>query len=143
MHRHLIAVEVRVVRGADKRMNPDRFAFDEERFESLDGKTVQSRRAVQQYRVALRDFFENVPDLRRLALDHLFRAAHGVHVAEIFQPANDERLEQNQRHLFRQTALIQFQLRPDDYDGTARIIDALAEQVLTETSALALEHVAK
>ena len=104
---------------------------------------MQRRRAVQQHRMALRDFFENVPDFRRLALDHLLRAAHGVDVAEFLQPANDERLEQNERHLLRQTALMQLQLRTDDDDGTARVIDAFAEQVLTETSALALEHVAQ
>ena len=34
------------------------------------------------------------------------------------------------------------QFWPDDDDGTARIVDALAEQVLPETALLALEHVA-
>src|SRR6266513_2671166 len=89
------------------------------------------------------DFLENVPNLRRLALDHFLRAAHGVDVAEIFQPANDERLEQNERHLLRQTALMQFEFGADDNDRSARIIDAFAEQILTETSAFALEHVAQ
>ena len=143
VHRHLVAVEVRVVSGANERMNADRFAFDQQRLESLDRKTVQSRRAVQQHRMALGHFFENVPDFRRLALDHFLRAAHGVDVAEFLQPANDERLEQNERHLLRQTALMQLQFRTDDDDRTARVIDAFAEQVLTETSALALEHVAE
>ena len=106
MHGHLVAVEVRVVSGANERMNADRFAFDQLRLESLDRKTVQRRRAVQQHRMALRDFFENVPDFRRLALDHLLRAAHGVHVAEFLEPADDERLEQDERHLLRQTALV-------------------------------------
>ena len=104
---------------------------------------MQRRRAVQQHRMALGDFFENVPDFRRLALDHLLRAAHGVHVAEFLQAANDERLEQNERHLLRQTALMQLELRTDDDDRTAGVIDAFAEQVLAETSALALEHVAE
>ena len=104
---------------------------------------MQGRRAVQQHRMALGDFFQNVPDFRRLALDHFLGAAHGVHVAKIFQPANDERLEQNERHLLRQTALMQLEFRTDDDDGTARVIDAFAEQVLTETSAFALEHVAQ
>ncbi len=104
---------------------------------------MQGRRAVEQDRVPLRDFFQNVPDLRRLALDHLLGAAHRVHVAEILETPNDERLEQNQRHLLRQAALMQFQFRTDHDDRTARVIDALAEQVLTETSALALEHVAQ
>ena len=143
MHRHLVAVEVRVVSGANERMNSDRFAFDQQRLESLDRKTMQSRRAVQQHRMSSRHFFQNIPDLRRLALDHLLRAADRVDVAEILEPPNDERLEKNERHLLRQTALMQFQFRTDDDDRTARIIDALAEQVLTETSAFALEHVAE
>ena len=104
---------------------------------------MQRRRAVEQHRVALGHFFENVPNFRRLTLDHLLGAAHGVHVAEFLEAADDERLEQHERHLLRQTALVQLQLRTDDDDGTARVIDALAEQVLTETSALALEHVAQ
>ena len=45
--------------------------------------------------MALGYFFKNVPNLRRLALDHFFRAAHGVHVAEVFQPANNEWLEKH------------------------------------------------
>ena len=64
VHRHLVAVEVRVVSGADERMNADRFAFDQERLESLDRETMQSRRAVQQHRVTLGHFLEDVPDLR-------------------------------------------------------------------------------
>ena len=66
-----------------------------------------------------------------------------MHVAEFFQPANDERLEQHERHLLRQTALVQLEFRTDDDDRTAGVIDAFAEQVLAETSALALEHVAE
>jgi ABC-type antimicrobial peptide transport system ATPase subunit len=50
VHSHLIAVEVRVVSGANERVNADRFAFDQERLESLDRKTVERRRAVQQNR---------------------------------------------------------------------------------------------
>ncbi len=36
---------------------------------------------------------------------------------------------------------MQFQLRADDDDRAARIVDALSEQVLTEATALALDHV--
>ena len=93
--------------------------------------------------MALGDFFENVPHFGRLALDHFLGRANGVHVAQFFEAANDERLEQHERHLLRQTALMQLEFRTDDDDGTARVIDALAEQVLAETSALALEHVAE
>src|SRR6266404_1871210 len=143
VHGHLVAVEVRVVGGANERMNADRFAFDQLWLESLDRQSMQGRRAVQEHGMSACDFIQNVPYLWRLPLDHFLGAAHGVHVAEIFEPANDERLEENERHLLGQTALMKFQLWTDDNDGTPGIIDALAEQVLTEPSALALEHVAE
>jgi hypothetical protein len=53
----------------------------------------------------------------------------------------DEGLEQLQRHLLRQAALVQLELRTDHDDRTARVVDALAQQVLAETAALALDHV--
>ena len=53
----------------------------------------------------------------------------------------DERLEQFERHLLRQTALMQTQRRTDHDDRTTGVVDALAEQVLTETTLLALDHV--
>src|SRR5665213_1877061 len=93
--------------------------------------------------MTLRHFFQNVPNFLRLAFDHFLRAANGVNIAEFFQSANDERLEQNERHLLRQTALMQLEFRPNDDDRSAGIIHALAEQVLTEASAFALEHVAQ
>src|SRR2546430_11281396 len=104
---------------------------------------MQSGRAIEQHRMTLGHFLENVPDLRSLALNHLFRAAHRVHVTEVFQPADNEWLEKHERHLLWQTALIQLQLRTDDDNRAARIIDAFTEQVLAETAALALEHVAQ
>src|SRR5436189_2878727 len=54
---------------------------------------------------------------------------------------DDERLEQLHRHRFGEAALVQPELRPDDDDRTARVVHALAEQVLTEPALLALEHV--
>jgi hypothetical protein len=53
----------------------------------------------------------------------------------------DERLEQLERHLLRQPALIQLQLGTNDDDRPAGIVDALAEQVLAEAPLLALERV--
>ncbi len=52
-----------------------------------------------------------------------------------------KRLEEFERHLLRQAALMQLQFRTDDDDRTAGIVDALAEQVLTEPALLALQHV--
>ena len=57
------------------------------------------------------------------------------------EPRVDERLEQLERHLLRQAALMQLQLRTDHDDRAAGIVDALAEQVLAEAALLALQHV--
>ena len=59
----------------------------------------------------------------------------------MFEAIEDERFEQFERHLFWQTTLMQLELRPHHDDRTARVVDALAEQVLTETARLALDHV--
>src|SRR3984957_10534838 len=54
------------------------------------------------------------------------------------QLGEDERLEQFQRHLLRQSALMQTQGRTHDDDGAARVIHALAQQVLAEPAPLTL-----
>ena len=140
---HLVTVEVRVVGGANERMDADRRAFDELRLERLDRKAVKRRRAVEEDGVTLGDFREDVPDLGGLAVDHLFRRANGVAVAEFFQAANDEWLEQSESHLFRKTALTELEVGTDDDDGAAGVIDALAEKVLAETTTLTLKHIAE
>jgi hypothetical protein len=121
--------------------NADGLAFHEHRLEALHAETVQRRSAVQQHRVVLDDLFENVPDLGLLLLDELLGALDRLNVAAVFELADDERLEQLQRHVLRQTALVQLQLGADDDHRAARVIDALAEQVLPEAALLALEHV--
>ena len=64
-----------------------------------------------------------------------------MHVAKFLQTTNDERFKQHERHLLRKTALVQLELGADDDHGTAGVIDAFAEKVLTEAAGLALEHV--
>src|SRR6266540_3742151 len=140
---HLVAVEVGIVGGADQRMNADGFAFDEHWLEGLNGEPVECGGTVEQDGVALGHFLKDVPDFRGLALNHFLGAAHGVDVAQFLEAADDERLEEHERHFLRQTALVELELRPDDDDGTAGVIDALAQQVLTEAAALALKHVGK
>ena len=44
---------------------------------------------------------------------------------------------------FGKTALMQLQSRTDDDDRSARVVDALTEQVLTEATLLALQHIAE
>ncbi len=139
--RHLVAVEVGVERRADERVDADRLALDEHRLERLDAEPVERRRAVQQHRMLADDLLEHVPHLGTLLLDHLLRLLDGRDQAALLELVVDERLEQLERHLLRQPALVQLQLGADDDDRTARVVDALAEQVLAEPPLLALERV--
>ena len=139
---HLVTVEVRVERGADERVQLDRLALDELRLEGLDAETVQRGRAVEQHGALADDLLEHVPHLGTRALDGALGGLDVLRVTEVDQALDHERLEQLQRHLLGQTALVQLQLRADDDDRTARVVHALAEQVLAEPALLALEHVA-
>ena len=141
VHGHLVAVEVGVERGADQRVDLDGLALDQLRLEGLDAETVQRGCAVEQHRVLGDDLFEDVPHDRTGALDHALGALDVLRVVEVDQALHDERLEQLERHLLGQAALVQLELRADDDDRTAGVVDALAEQVLTEATLLALEHV--
>ena len=143
VHRHLVAVEVRVERGAHKRMDADRLAFDERRLERLDAEPVQRRSAVQQHGMLADHVLENVPDDRFLRLDQFLGLLDRGAMAGRFEPVIDERLEELERHLLRQAALVKLQFRSDDDDRAARIVHALAEQVLAEAALLALERVGK
>ena len=141
VHGHLVAVEVGVERRADQRVQLDRLAFDQHRLERLDAQAVQRRRAVQQHRVLLDHLFEDVPHHRRAGFDFLLRRLDGRRDAHGFEAREDERLEQLERHQLRQAALVQLERRADHDDRTARVVDALAQQVLAEAAALALDHV--
>ena len=61
--------------------------------------------------------------------------------AALHQGLHHKRLEQLQGHPPGQAALVQLQLRPDDDDRAAGVVDPLAQEVLAEASLLALEHV--
>ena len=141
MHGHLVAVEIGVECRADQRMHFDRLAFHQHRFEGLDAETVQRRRSVQQYRMVLDDVFQDVPNHRVLLLDKLLGLLDGRAVAVLLEPLVDERLEQFQGHLLGQSALVQFEIRADHDHRAARIVHALAQQVLAKPAVLALQRV--
>src|SRR5271165_595684 len=124
-------------------MDANRLTLDEHWLERLNRQTVKSRSAVQQYWMPFSYLFENIPDLRRLALNHLFGATDSVHVSELLEPPNNERLKQNESHLLRQTALVKLQLRTDYDHRTARVVDSFSQQVLAESATLTFEHVAQ
>ncbi len=141
VHGHLVAVEVGVEGRADQRVQLDRLALDQYRLESLDAEAVQRGRAVQHHRVLADHVFEDVPDLGHFLLDQALGRLDGGGEPQQLQLVEDEGLEELERHLLRQAALVQLQLRAHDDDGAAGVVDALAEQVLAETAALALDHV--
>ena len=141
VHRHLVAVEVSVERRAHQRMQLDGLAFDEHRLESLNAQPVQRWRAVEHHGMFLDHFFKDVPHHRRTGFNFLFGRLDGGGDAHRFEAREDERLEQLQRHQLGQAALMQLESRADHDDRTARVVHTLAQQVLTEPSALALDHV--
>src|SRR3546814_5250575 len=113
MYRHLVAVEIGVEGGADQRMQLDRLAFDQHRLEGLDAKTMQRGRPVEQHRMLANDLFQDVPDLGTLLLDHALGRLDGRSHAVELELRIDEGLEQLERHLLWQPALVQLQLGTD------------------------------
>src|SRR5476651_2875486 len=113
-------------------MKLDRLALDQHGFERLNAQTMQDRRAVEQHRMFADDRFENVPNFRLFLFDQLFGLFDRLAETLGLKTRIDERLEQFERHLLGQTALVQFEFRTDDDDLTAGVVDALAKQVLTE-----------
>src|SRR6187402_29007 len=102
---------------------------------------MEGRCAVQKDRVILDDLFQDVPDDRLLHFDHLFGLLDGGAVSGLFQAVIDEGLEEFERHLLGETALVELQFRTDDDHGTTGVIHALSEKVLTEAALLALQCV--
>jgi len=89
------------------------------------------------------DVVQDVPDVLTFLLDHLLGALDGRDVALFLQLVVDEGLEQLQRHLLGQAALMQPQLGSHHDHRTARVVHALAQQVLAKAPRFALEHVAE
>ena len=143
MDSHLVAVEVSVEGGADQRVQLDGVAFDQNGLKCLNAQAVQGRCTVQQNGMALDDGFERVPHLGGSTLD-LFAGSLDVGGnALLDQVLHNEGLEQLQSHLFGQTALVHLQLRADNDNGTARVVNTFAQQVLAEAALLALQHIGK
>ncbi len=66
-------------------MNLDGLALDENRLEGLDPETVQRRRPVQQHRMLLDHFTENVPDLGALTFHHALGGLDVLREVEVDQ----------------------------------------------------------
>ncbi len=88
------------------------------------------------------------PDILVLLLaalgDHPLHALGGhlhAFVAHLGEAGDDEGLEQLESHGLGQAALVELQFGTDDDDAPAGVVDALAEEVLAEAAALALQEV--
>ena len=141
MYRHLVTIKVGIEGSTNQRMQANGLAFHQYRFKCLNTQPVQGWRTVQHDRVLMNHFGQNIPYFRNTLLDQLFGCLDGIGQAAQFQLVVDKRLEQLQRHLLGQAALMQFQIGTNHNDGTSGIIHALTEQILTETTLLALDDI--
>src|SRR5918994_190845 len=141
VHRHLVAVEVRVEGGTDQRVDLDGLALHEHGLERLDAEAVERRRTVQEHRVLLDDVLQDVPEFRTEPFHHLLGATNIRRQGPVYQYFHHERLEELDGHKPWEAALVHLQARADHDDRPAGIIHALAEQVLPEAALLALEHI--
>ena len=87
------------------------------------------------------DLFEDIPDFWALAFHQLLGALDGLDITFLFEFHDNKGFEKLQCHSLGETALMQSQLRTHDDNRTTGIIDALAEQVLAETTLLAFEQI--
>ena len=143
MHSHLVAVEVRVERGADERMQLNGAALNEDRLKRLNAQTVQRRCTVQHDRMVLDDNLQCVPNLALRALYGLSCSLDVAGGTGLDKALHNKRFKELQCHFLRQAALIQLQLGADYDNGTSGIVNTLTEQVLTEAALLALQHIGK
>src|SRR5215210_9362549 len=95
-------------------MDLDGFTFDEHGFKRLNTEAVQSRSAIQKHRVLANHLFQNVPNDRLLPFHHLARLLDSGGVRLLLELVVNEWLEQLERHLLWQTALVEFQFGADN-----------------------------
>ena len=138
---HLVAVEVGVESRANQRMNFNGVAFNQNRPEGLDAEPVERRRPVQKHVLVANHFLQNRPDLRHFVVNQTAGAADVEGGLAQQKPRDDEGPEKFQRHMLRQTALVQVKRRADDNHRAAGIVHPFAQKILAEAALLALQTV--
>ena len=91
----------------------------------------------------LDDVLEKLPDFPAALLDLALGVLDVRSKASLYETANHERLEQFECHLLWESALVNLELRSNDYDRAAGVVNALSEQILAETSFLAAQKVSE
>ena len=143
VNRHLVAVEVSVKRSAYQRVKVNCLTFNKNRLKRLDGQAVKRRCTVQEYQTILNDLVKDVPNRRKTTVNGALRTLDVFNLVQLNQAAHYKRLKELKRHGRRKTALVQLQVRVNNDDGTAGIIDALTQKILTEAALFALESLGK
>ena len=143
MNGHLVAVKVGVECRTDKRMKLNRLAFHEDRLKCLNSETVKCRCAVQHDRMLGNDILKYIPHAVFKPFHHLLRALDIVRGASLDELLHHEGLEEFDRHLLRQAALIDLQFGADNDNGTAGVVHSFSEKILAETAVFALQHIGK
>ena len=143
MNSHLVTVEVGVERRADERVELDGTTIHQFGLKSLNTESVQGRCSVEHDRMPLDHLLKDLHHLVIRTLDELLGGLDVVNDVLTDQTMDHERLEQLDRHLLRQAALMHLQFRTHHNHGTTGVVDTLAEQVLTEATLLALNDVAE
>src|ERR1022692_4450774 len=110
-------------------MQLNRFTFEQYGLESLNTKSMQCRGSVQKDGVLFNNFRKNIPNFNLLLLNHFLRRFNGRDKTFFFEFVVNEGLEQLERHLLRKTALVQFQLRTYNDNGTTRVIDSFTQDL--------------
>ena len=141
VNRHLVTVEVGVVRCTYQRMQFDRTAFYQNGFKCLNTQSVQCRRTVQHNRMFSDNFFQNIPYFCLQSFYHSLSGFDVVCQTIFHQFLHYEGFEQFDRHFFRQTALVNFQFRTYYDYRTAGVVNTFTQQVLTETTLFTFQHI--
>ena len=143
MNGHCVSVEVCIVRRTDERVHLDRVTFDQYRTECLDRLTVKCWCAIEKYVFAFDRFFEDRPDFGCLIFDETAGAADVVCEFTLQESCDHEWAEKFEHHVLWKTAFIECEIRSDDDDRAAGVVDALTEQVLAEIPVLTLEVISE
>ena len=89
------------------------------------------------------DVFQHIPYFGTDPFHHAFGALDVVGHAVFDEAFHYEGFKELQRHFLGETALVHFELRTDDDNGTAGVVHAFPEKVLTETPLFPFEHIAE
>ena len=143
MHCHLVTVKVSIERGTYQGVQLNCLTFHQDGFKRLDTEPMQRRSAVEHHRMLFDHIFQHIPYLRIQPFHQLLRILDVLRNSSRHQFLHHEGFEQLDRHLLRQTALINLQFRSNYDNASSGIVNTLTQQVLTETSGFTFQHIGK